>query len=147
MLKCFDETFLCLQIMLVCLYVCKFLFDIPSNRNRNSRCHYRIQIPAINIFVIFQLSVLHCMSSLLSPTWLQLEVTTQWQNIYNGEMVALVRKTDPTSLQHERNACVVKKIKEERGIQVARLVTVRPACRRESVRILTTSTSSHMVER
>lgn len=30
---------------------------------------------------------------------------TTWPDIYDGEMVSVVRETDPNSLQHDRYAC------------------------------------------
>ena len=47
-----------------------------------------------------------------------------WTDIHDGEMVTVVFETDPTSLQRDRYACAVRKIKEGRGVLVARLVTV-----------------------
>ena len=41
---------------------------------------------------------------------------------HNGEMVNEVRKTYPTSLQHNKCTRAVKKITERRGVQVERLV-------------------------
>ena len=49
---------------------------------------------------------------------------TTWPDVYDGEMVSVVRETDPNSLQHDRYACSVKRIKEGRGVLMARLVTV-----------------------
>ena len=49
---------------------------------------------------------------------------TTWTDIHDGEMVTVVLETDPTSLQRDRYACAVRKIKEGRGVLVARLVTV-----------------------
>ena len=49
---------------------------------------------------------------------------TTWTDIYDGEKVTIHRETNDVSLQHDRYACAVKRIKDGRGYLVPQLVTV-----------------------
>ena len=47
-----------------------------------------------------------------------------WPDIYDGEKLTIHREANDESLQHDRYACAVKRIKAGRGLLVAQLVTV-----------------------
>ena len=43
---------------------------------------------------------------------------------YDGEKLTIRRETNDESLQHDRYACAMKRVKDGRGLFVAQLVTV-----------------------
>ena len=54
------------------------------------------------------------------------QINTTWTDIYDGEKVIIHRETNDVSLQHDRYACAVKRIKDGRGllVDVPQLATV-----------------------
>ena len=65
---------------------------------------------------------------------------TTWLDVYDGEMVSVVRETDPNSLQRDRYACSVKRIKEGLGVLMARLELL-DTCLWKSAKYVTTLSS------